>query len=85
MDDTRDDTRKYALRLGFGTEGHGQAIAVGSGPTCYAAKVCAKAVLQHQFGGLWASKLRETYIGSPAWLRANFPGTGVDEALSAYE
>ena len=82
---TMDNTRKYALRLGFGSEGHGQAIAVGSGPTCYAAKVCATALLQRQFGGLWESKLRDTYIGSPAWLLANFPGTGVSEALSSYD
>lgn len=73
---------KYAIRLGFGQEGHGQAIYVAHGPTGEVAKDTAVVVLKAQFGGLWVGKLRDTYIGSADWLRAHFPGEGLEEALA---
>lgn len=76
---------QYAIRLGFGGEGHGQAIYVAQGTTTAEAKAKAITVLEEQFQGLWAAKLRDTYIGSVAWLRRTFPGTGLDEALAQAE
>jgi hypothetical protein len=80
-----EDTQKYAIRLGFSQEGHGQAIYVASGPTIAAARDAAVQVLQDQFGGLWVSKFRVTYIGSRYWLARKFPGAGLKEALADAE
>jgi hypothetical protein len=79
------NTQKYAIRLGFGQEGHGQAIYVAAGPTAAAARAAAVQVLQAQFGALWTNKLRDTYIGSQAWLAREFPGEGLEKALADAE
>ena len=71
----------YAIRVGFGQEGHGAAIYLAEGTTVEEAKARAIDVLQVEFQGLWTSKLRDTSIGSAAWLRREFPGTGLDEVL----
>jgi hypothetical protein len=66
-------TMKFAVRLGFGSEGHGAPIVVAVGSTVAEARQKAEHVLQDQFGGLWASKYADTYIGGIDWLKRNFP------------
>lgn len=68
-----EDELIYAVRLGFGTEGHGDAILVACGRTQKECEENAKRKLQDQFGGLWAGKYKDTFIGSVNWLQKNFP------------
>ena len=78
----------YAIRLGFGQEGHGDAILVAEGATEAECEAAAREALQSQFGGLWVSAFRDTYIGSKTYLKKNFPAQrgarNVEEAIEGY-
>lgn len=84
---TQTNDTYYAIRLGFGSEGHGDAIFVAKGDTADECEANADSVLQGQFGGLWTSKKTDTYIGRRAYLNREFPEqpgrTTVDEAIDS--
>jgi len=72
--------QRYAVRLGFGHEGHGLPILVASGATNAECEARAAEALQEEFGGLWAGKLRDCLIGRRAWLEAEL-GQSLDGIL----
>lgn len=65
--------RYYAVRLGFGHEGHGHPILVASADTSHECSNKATEALEAEFGGLAGGKIRDTYIGTLPYLRKNFP------------
>lgn len=58
----------YAFRAGFGSEGHGRPIFVASASSLEDCQEKTRERLQHEFGGLWAGKLRDTWIGSLSFI-----------------
>lgn len=63
----------YAVRVGFGVEGHGEPIIITCADSKAECDIDALAILQDQFGGAWVSKFRDTYIGNKSYLLRTFP------------